>query len=109
MVMFAVSLPELTKVVEFTVTPAPNVALTPARKFDPRTSTERVVPLAPWLGWVDGVPGSAWIARHAVQVADCPPDVTVTSRLPTGAVAAALTLILSVVLVTKEHANNVTP
>ena len=69
-VMFAVSLPELTKVVEFTMTPAPNLALAPARKFEPRTSTERVVPLAPWAGEVDVGAGAGWIVRHPVHVAN---------------------------------------
>ena len=64
-VMLAVSLPELTKVVECTVTPEPNVAFAPARKFEPRMSTDSVVPLDPVFGEVEVGVGAAWIVRSA--------------------------------------------
>jgi hypothetical protein len=109
MVILAVSFPELMNVVEFTVTPEPNLALAPARKFEPRMSTERVIPLAPLFGEVDVGFGAGLIVRHPVHVAEPPPAVTVTSRAPTGAVAAAFTLIVSLVLLTKLVETTVTP
>ena len=109
MVILAVSLPELMNVVEFTVTPDPNLAMAPARKLEPRMSTFRVTPLAPLFGDVDVGAGAGLMVRHPVHVAEPPPVVTVTSRAPTGAVAAALTLIVSLVLLTKVVETTVTP
>ena len=108
-VMLAMSSLELTKVVECTVTPAPNVALAPDRKFEPRMSTVRVAPLAPVLGAVDVGVGAAWIVRHPVHVPEAPPELTVTSRVPTVAVAAAFTAIVSWLLLTKVVDSTVTP
>jgi hypothetical protein len=108
-VMLAVSVLELTKVVEWTVIPGPNLALAPPRKFEPRMSTEMLAPLAPWLGEVEVGAGAAWIWRHPVHVADCPLDVTDTLRFPTGAVAVAFTLIVSWLLLTKVVEATVTP
>src|SRR5437016_11636232 len=68
MVILAVSLVELTNVVELTVMPAPNLAMAPAWKFEPRMSTERVAPLAPLFGDVDVGFGAGLIVRHPVHV-----------------------------------------
>jgi hypothetical protein len=109
MVMLAVNVRELTKVVEFTVTPDPNVAFAPTRKCVPSTSTDRVVPLAPVLGAVDAGTGAGLILRHPAHVAERPPVITVTSRVPIGAVAVAFTLVASVLLSTKVVEPTVTP
>lgn len=108
-VMLAVSLPELTNVVEFTVIPDPKRTVAPARKFEPKMSTERVAPLAPWLGEVDVTTGAGRIVRHPRHMAVPPPEVTVTSRAPTGAVAVAFTLMDSLVLLTKAVETTVAP
>jgi hypothetical protein len=108
-VMLTVSLPELTNVVELTVIPAPNRAVAPAWKSDPITSTESLVPLAPLAGDVEVGAGAGSIVRQSVQVADPAPSVTVTSRTPIGAVAAAFTLTVSLVLLTKVVEGTVTP
>src|SRR6478672_625564 len=108
-VMLAVSLPELTNVVECTVTPDPNLAFAPAWKFEPRMSTERLVPLAPLFGEVDVGAGAAWILRHPVHVTERPLELTVTSRTPIGAVAAAFTPIVSWLPLTRFVEITVTP
>jgi len=108
-VMLAVSLPGLMKVVEFTVMPDPKRAFAPARKSEPSTSTESVSPRAPLFGEVDVGTGAGSIVRHPVQVAEAAPVVTVTSRAPMGAVAAAFSLTESLVLLTKVVETTVTP
>jgi hypothetical protein len=108
-VMRAVSFVELTNVVELTVIPEPKRATAPAWKFDPRMSTDRVVPLAPRVGDADVGFGAGSIVRHPVHVAEPPLVVTVTSRAPIGAVAAAFTLTLSLPLLTKVVDTTVTP
>jgi hypothetical protein len=107
--IFAVSFPELTNVTDCTVTPDPNLATAPATKFEPRMSTEMVAPLPPLFGEVEVGTGRGSIVRHAEQVPDPAPVVTVTSRTPVGAVAAALTLTVSFVLLTKVVESTVTP
>src|SRR6266540_3958925 len=108
-VMRTVSLPAFTKVVEFTVIPDPKRATAPGWKLDPRTSTERGVPLVPLFGEVDVGFGAGSIVRHPAHVAEPPPVVTVTSRSPTGAVAAAFTFTDSLLLLTKVVETTVTP
>lgn len=108
-VMLAVSLPELTKVIEFTVIPDPKRTVAPARKFEPTMSRKRVAPLAPVFGEVDVTTGAGRIVRHPAHVVEFPPVVTVTSRAPVGAVAAAFTLMDSLVLLTKAVETTVTP
>ena len=108
-VILALSLPELTKVVDFTVIPDPKRAAAPARNLEPTMSTERVTPLALLLGEVDVTAGAGLMVRHPPHVAESPPVVTVTSRAPMGAVAVALTLMDSLVLLTNVVETTVTP
>ena len=56
---FAVNLVDETNVVETTVTPDPNLAIAPARKCEPRMSTDMVVPRTPLPGDVDVGSGAA--------------------------------------------------
>ena len=72
-------------------------------------STERVAPLARWFGEVDVTTGAGRIVRHPRHMAVPPPEVTVRSRAPTGAVAVAFTLMDSLVLLTKAVETTVTP
>ena len=108
-VILAVSLVELTKVIEFSVMPAPNLAVAPAWKREPRMSTERVAPLAPVFGEVDVGAGAGVIVRHPVHVAEPAPVITVTFRAPMGAVAVAFTLMVNLMLLTKAVETTVTP
>jgi hypothetical protein len=108
-VILAVSLVELTNVVELTVMPAPNLAMAPASKCDPRMSTERVAPLAPLFGELDVGAGAAMTVRHPVHVAEPAPVVAVTLRAPMGAVAVAFTLMVNLLLLTKVVETTVTP
>ena len=109
MVILAVSRVELTNVVELTVMPAPNLAMAPAWKCDPRMSTERVAPLAPLFGEVDVGAGAGSMVRHPVQMAEPAPVVTVMLRAPIGAVAVAFTLMVNLMLLTKVVETTVTP
>jgi hypothetical protein len=109
MVIVTVSLPELTNVVEFTVMPDPNLAMAPTRKLEPRMSTEWLTPLAPISGEVDVGAGAGLMLRHPVHVAEFALVVTVTSRAPIGVEAAAFTLIVSLLLLTKLVESTVTP
>ena len=108
-VMLAVSLPELTNVVELTVIPDPKRAVAPAWKFEPKMFTERAAPLAPMFGEVDATTGAGRIVRQPRHMAAPPPDVTVMSRAPTRAVVVAFTLMDSLVLLTKAVETTVTP
>jgi hypothetical protein len=108
-VILAVSLVELTKVVEITVMPDPNLAMAPDRNLEPRTSTDRVVPLAPLFGEVDVTTGEGLIVRHPAHVVEPATVMTVTSRGPTAAVASAFTLIVSLMLLMKVVETTVTP
>lgn len=109
MVILAVSLVELTKVIDLTVIPAPNLAIAPPRKFEPRMFTDRVAPLAPLFGEVDVGFGAGLIVRHAAHAADPTPVVTVTLRAPMGAVAVAFTLMVNLTPLTKVVETTVTP
>jgi hypothetical protein len=108
-VILAVSLVELTNVVDFTVIPAPNFAMAPAWKCEPRMSTERVAPLAPLFGDVDVGTGAGVMVMHPVHVAEPAPVVAVRLRAPMGAVAVAFTLIVNLMLLTNVVETTVTP
>ena len=108
-VILAVSLVELTNVVELTVMPAPNLAMAPASKCEPRMSTKRVAPFAPLFGELDVGAGAALTVRQPGHVAEPAPVVTVTLRAPMGAVAVAFTLMVNLMLLTKVVETTVTP
>ncbi len=90
--MLAVRCPESTHVVESTVILAPNLALAPSWKSEPKMSTFMVVPRAPVVGETEVGFGAGSMVRHPVHEPELVSGlVIVTFRTPTGAFEATWT------------------